>query len=136
MAKNTPKRRKQFVAATQRYRTKKFANIVTLTDEEWKETLKAFDDKCVYCGAPWEQQDHLIPIPAGGGYTKENIVPSCANCNNSKGNKMPWEFTNNLGLIMLINGIKSEPVKSIKERKELSKKLHIDSNGWGFSPDW
>jgi 5-methylcytosine-specific restriction endonuclease McrA len=66
----------------------------TLTLSEWENTLKLFDNKCVYCGKPWEQMDHIIPKCIGGGYTKENIVPSCKKCNQSKNNKLPQEFCN------------------------------------------
>ena len=57
----------------------------TLTPEEWDETLLEFDFKCAYCGTKgFMTQDHVIPVSAGGGYIKENIVPACETCNASK----------------------------------------------------
>lgn len=64
----------------------------TLTSKEWEETLSALDYKCVYCGAPYEHQDHFIPLVKGGGYTVNNILPACFPCNNRKADKMPFDF--------------------------------------------
>ena len=64
----------------------------TLTTKEWQETLKTLDYKCVYCGSPWEHTDHFIPLAKGGGYTVNNILPSCSPCNMAKADKMPFEF--------------------------------------------
>lgn len=68
----------------------------TLTLEEWTQTLIYFDFKCAYCGITQDQhltsvgqnlhQDHLIPLTKMGGFTKENIIPSCRDCNSSKRN--------------------------------------------------
>lgn len=66
----------------------------TLTMSEWAETKKSFNGSCAYCGKSEEQhqakfkqnlhQDHFTPLSAGGGYTKDNILPSCLTCNLSK----------------------------------------------------
>lgn len=72
---------------TRKARKKELEN--TLTIDEWKECLSYFDNKCAYCGDESEglTQDHVIPVSKGGGYTKENIIPSCKHCNSSKCNK-------------------------------------------------
>lgn len=49
---------------------------------------------CVYCDQPAQTWDHLEPmvrnsLPTGFGHTLGNLVPSCRDCNSSKGNK-PW----------------------------------------------
>lgn len=46
-------------------------------------------DPCIYCGAPAEHIDHCIPLSRGGEHNLENLVPSCAPCNMSKGSKLP-----------------------------------------------
>lgn len=68
----------------------------TLTTEEWIETKKYFGYECSYCGIPEGklkeikevrnilEQEHVIPVKEGGGYTKENIIPACSSCNSSK----------------------------------------------------
>ena len=36
--------------------------------------------------------DHVIPRSRGGGFTWENIVAACSNCNQRKGNRLPKEI--------------------------------------------
>lgn len=76
----------------QRYRSKKASLPATLTISQWQETLETFRHKCVYCGEGWKHQEHLVPVAKGGGYTKHNIVPSCAPCNHRKHSKNPIVF--------------------------------------------
>lgn len=59
----------------------------TLTLSEWLETLEIYNHKCIYCGEPWEEIEHKIPVTKGGGTTRENCAPSCRQCNRSKGNR-------------------------------------------------
>lgn len=58
----------------------------TLTVEEWYETLEYFNNECAYCGDSEcnLEQEHVIPVVKGGGYTQENIIPACGTCNSSK----------------------------------------------------
>jgi hypothetical protein len=39
---------------------------------------------CVYCGAPANTWDHIVPVSKGGKTTPGNIVPACSHCNSSK----------------------------------------------------
>lgn len=58
----------------------------TLTLEEWKEIVARFGGRCAYClKADGNSLDHVIPLSAGGGSTKDNCVPACRNCNKRKG---------------------------------------------------
>lgn len=45
--------------------------------------------KCHYCDTFYPSfyitKDHVVPISAGGSDARNNIVPACKNCNNSKG---------------------------------------------------
>lgn len=36
--------------------------------------------------------DHLVPLARGGRSTKENLVPSCKECNNLKKSMLPLEW--------------------------------------------
>lgn len=54
-----------------------------------KQLADLMKDPCVYCGDPSEHADHVIPIARGGDHTIDNLVPSCAKCNYSKGSKLP-----------------------------------------------
>ncbi len=40
---------------------------------------------CVYCGQEATTVDHVIPRRLGGNDSDDNLVPSCAKCNYSKG---------------------------------------------------
>lgn len=58
----------------------------TLTVREWEEALEYFNNECAYCGVQENnlQQEHVIPVIKGGGYTQDNIIPACGTCNASK----------------------------------------------------
>jgi hypothetical protein len=73
--------------------------VVVPTVEEIDEALSILgidpnDVRCAYCGDPFTEWDHLRPLvlkrrPTGFIAEIANLVPSCAKCNQSKGNK-PW----------------------------------------------
>jgi 5-methylcytosine-specific restriction endonuclease McrA len=46
---------------------------------------------CQYCGRQGSSLtiDHVVPRHYGGGHSWENLVCSCIQCNNSKGNRTP-----------------------------------------------
>lgn len=61
--------------------------------EQWLECKKYFNNCCAYCGKEKElTRDHFVAFTRGGGYGKENIVPSCRSCNSSKYNKVFSEW--------------------------------------------
>lgn len=82
----------QFFAANKKRRAKVRGVVATLTQEEWDNILLVFNFECVYCGDPWEQQDHFTPLSKGGNHTADNVVPACASCNSKKYNKDALEF--------------------------------------------
>jgi 5-methylcytosine-specific restriction endonuclease McrA len=59
------------------------------TDVEWFFLRRFCGNKCVRCGAKrddgYVERDHITPIYQGGSDAIENIQPSCARCNASKG---------------------------------------------------
>jgi len=74
-----------------RARIRNLAN--TLTIDEADEILTT--GQCFYCSTtegPF-QLEHYIPLSKGGPTTRNNVVCACEPCNQSKGNKWPWEFT-------------------------------------------
>ena len=72
----------------QKYNAKKLLLPYMLTIIEWNSIKKYFNNYCCYCGREKPlAQEHFICVDSGGGYTKENIVPSCKSCNSSKRNK-------------------------------------------------
>ncbi|MEU6164884.1 HNH endonuclease [Streptomyces tanashiensis] len=60
----------------------------------WEElsVLTAHDGRCVYCLAPSEVKDHVIPFARGGDDDVHNLVPACVACNLAKGDRTPLEF--------------------------------------------
>lgn len=78
---------------TQRRITRKKSLPSTLTFEQWENTKNYFGNKCAYCGKELHlTQEHFIPVSKGGGYTADNIIPSCQSCNSSKYNKDFFEW--------------------------------------------
>lgn len=63
---------------------------------------------CHYCGCKVTYQDltmdHLVPLARGGRSTKENLVPSCKNCNNLKKSMLPIEWQEHLERTKKENG--------------------------------
>jgi 5-methylcytosine-specific restriction enzyme A len=51
---------------------------------------------CWYCGQKVGyhnlSMDHVIPLARGGRSTKDNLVPSCKECNNKKKSLLPVEW--------------------------------------------
>jgi 5-methylcytosine-specific restriction endonuclease McrA len=64
------------------------------------------DGYCYYCGkrlsyhnygrvgakGAWEI-DYFIPYSRNGAHQLRNFVPACVNCNTTKSDMMPWEFS-------------------------------------------
>lgn len=64
-----------------------------LTSVEWLAILALADGHCAYCGKEAKLTlDHIIPLSKGGKHSKDNVVPACAHCNSSKGNKTLEEW--------------------------------------------
>lgn len=80
-----------------RYHARKAGLLATLTDLQWREILEEWGYRCAYCGRAEKQfgstlhQEHVIPVSQGGGYTAENIVPSCPQCNSKKSARTPGQ---------------------------------------------
>lgn len=62
--------------------------------EEWEDLKVYYDNSCAYCGNQVEQLEieHMMPLSRGGHHVKENIVPSCKDCNLRKGKKTVEEI--------------------------------------------
>jgi 5-methylcytosine-specific restriction endonuclease McrA len=54
--------------------------------------MEFFDFKCSYCGGPFEEVDHAIPLSRGGSNWPANLRPACKSCNRRKFTKTIWEF--------------------------------------------
>jgi 5-methylcytosine-specific restriction endonuclease McrA len=64
-----------------------------LTSTEWLAILAEANGHCAYCGKEAKLTlDHVIPLSKGGKHNANNVVPACAHCNGSKGNKTLEEW--------------------------------------------
>lgn len=69
----------------QKRRANKKATDASFDAQQWESAKEEFGNACAYCGRSENlEQDHFIALSKGGGYTRENIVPSCKRCNCSK----------------------------------------------------
>jgi 5-methylcytosine-specific restriction endonuclease McrA len=75
------------MAHTQRYWANKRTGGGKVTAEEWQAIRESYGGKCVYCGSPGTQQDHVVPLSRGGAHAPDNVVPCCQSCNRSKSDK-------------------------------------------------
>lgn len=48
-------------------------------------------EKVIDWDSDWEE-DHIIPLTRGGMHSYENVAPTHKKCNNSKNNKLVWEY--------------------------------------------
>lgn len=87
--------------AKQRREHRKQQLPATLTLKEWEYALECFEYSCAYCGKQSDklQQDHFIPLAKGGGYTKFNIIPACAECNQNKRAQDPFKWLSHDALV-------------------------------------
>lgn len=94
-------------AAQERRCATKAGLPATLTEAEWRCALEYFENRCAYCGAtgvPLEQE-HVIPLTKGGGYTVDNIVPACRRCNSSKQALSLGDWATGRGVAFVQEGI-------------------------------
>lgn len=72
------------------------ATIVPFTHAEMLANWEEHDlYGCAFCGGPYEDIEHLVPLSKGGEHSIANLVPSCRDCNRGVGgkhSKMPWEW--------------------------------------------
>ena len=69
---------------SQNKRTSMLGFVSDLTTSEWIEILNKYNHKCAYCNGRFEEMEHVVPVSAGGGTTKNNVVPCCKSCNRKK----------------------------------------------------
>ena len=73
--------------------------VNTLTAFEWNQILEDQDNRCAFCHILFNhenimtrpERDHIIPLTAGGGLSKENVQALCRRCNAKKSSKLDWD---------------------------------------------
>lgn len=64
-----------------RQRAHAYGNPAVVFPFTREELVERYGDECLYCGGPFEELDHNVPVAAGGPHTLENCRPSCGPCN-------------------------------------------------------
>lgn len=73
---------------TQRRNAKKKSLPCTLTNDQWDDIKKVFNNKCAYCGEETHlTREHFVALSKGGEFSRDNIIPVCKTCNCSKNDK-------------------------------------------------
>ena len=86
-------RKKEEMSKTQQERRHQKRDDFSLSDTEWEDIKKYFNNKCAYCGNVCKlTYDHFYPFSHGGDFMKGNIVPACSRCNSSKNNNLFSEW--------------------------------------------
>lgn len=73
-------------------RNKIYGSRKKVTTKDLKSIVARYRGCCAYCGAPWKQFDHVIPVSRGGRHSVGNIVPACVRCNTSKNDAFVTEW--------------------------------------------
>ncbi|MFJ3270334.1 HNH endonuclease [Streptomyces sp. NPDC086776] len=84
--------------ASQRRAAEKGSVADPVNQRQVRALLQDLGAKCFYCEGPFEHLDHFIPIAKGGPHAIQNLVPSCADCNLRKSDKMPWDWMPGLNI--------------------------------------
>lgn len=88
--KNSPALLFAITKAVHKIRSITHGTAFGFSRRDWLRALSHFNNRCAYCGQEKKlHQDHFVPVVAGGGYTKNNIVPACQTCNSSKSDTDP-----------------------------------------------
>ena len=63
--------------------------LIELTPKRAKRRFResiyhAWDHKCAYCGQPATSLDHIIPRFKSGSSNRNNLIPACRTCNQTK----------------------------------------------------
>lgn len=98
--KNTDKLRICARARQHRRREHKLRNGGTHTASDIQAQYDNQHGKCWWCGKKIKDTkyhvDHRVPLARGGSNAPENLVIACPKCNQSKGAKLPHEWSNRL----------------------------------------
>lgn len=92
---------RKLLASSRRRAAQAATTVERLSADEMRENWAESDIYgCVFCGSALlegVEVDHFYPLQPAAGVQQGphalwNLVPSCAPCNRSKGNRDPWEF--------------------------------------------
>lgn len=73
-------------------RTRESGALGFASADQIQARIDFYGNRCAYCGGPFEDLDHVIPLSRGGSKRPANLRPACRHCNRSKGTKMLKEW--------------------------------------------
>lgn len=90
--------------------------------------------KCFYCGCELELEtfhaDHFIP-KSSGGKTRKNLVPTCADCNLSKGKLSLEEFREKISRLPFDNH-KGRIIAKYHKIDSKPIRFYFEEHGYGY----
>lgn len=76
-------------AANYRVRCERLGLVPHVEQFTQADLFARYGDACAYCGGPFEELDHYVPVSKGGSHTLDNVRPSCTKCNAAKKDSSP-----------------------------------------------
>jgi 5-methylcytosine-specific restriction endonuclease McrA len=67
-----------------RHARKRASQIERFSGKQLAARMSVFGNRCAYCGGPFEEVDHAIPLARGGIHCLANLRPACRSCNRRK----------------------------------------------------
>ena len=108
-----------------------FADRQFSPEEEVTKVLEFFfgagQPECVFCGREVKRWDHLLPISKGGDTVLGNMVPACAQCDDSKQGK-PFEDW------MISNAKYSPKSRGVKDIAKRIERIKAYIQHFGYVP--
>lgn len=115
--------------------------MVGHTQRQWEGKFFRCGMRCYFCLVPLTlaeaHKEHLTPQSRGGADTIDNLVPSCANCNQRKGTLTEPEFraafSKAFKLISTIDSLSSEMSLESRDERHLAILRHEnESVSWAW----
>ena len=84
-----------FIATDEEFQGRERAKARELRQSQWWRNQLG-NGRCYYCGNYFRPKDlsmdHKMPVARGGSSTRNNVVPSCKECNTEKGYMLLGEW--------------------------------------------
>jgi 5-methylcytosine-specific restriction endonuclease McrA len=68
-------------------RERKRDRVIGFTNDSRAYLALIEHDPCSYCGAPYDEPDHIVAVVEGGTSAWDNFTAACRSCNASKQQK-------------------------------------------------
>lgn len=111
----------------------KIPSGISVRDFMYKLTIAIKGKKCWYCGKKLKKEeitmDHLYPQDLGGPTIPNNLAPTCAECNNHKGNLTEQQYRN------MVNAPKSKK-KELRSKFIARNEQHKLKKGYYLPKEW